>query len=127
MKLMDRIPNVYPSGVARATAFKAIVPIAPGRFSTTTGWPSAATSRSPTMRATTSGGEPAGEEQITRIGLFGYPDGAGLAAAATEPISTRREPMARERWHAVFTIPPDLSGSSGDSSKPRPSDRRKIE
>ena len=42
---------VRPSGLARATCRLPILPEAPGRFSTTTGWPSLGDRRSPTKRA----------------------------------------------------------------------------
>ena len=52
-------PSVWPSGTAFATAAVPVLPLAPGRFSTTNGWPSLACRRSATMRATLSGVEPA--------------------------------------------------------------------
>ena len=43
--------SVWPSGAACAVAWAAIMPLAPVRFSTTTGWPSAARSGSARKRA----------------------------------------------------------------------------
>jgi hypothetical protein len=52
--------SVVPSGTARATWPAATVPLAPGLFSTTTGWPSASAMRGAISLATTSAPPPAG-------------------------------------------------------------------
>src|SRR4051812_36567139 len=56
-----------------------MVPPAPGRFSTITGWPHAAVSRSPMSRATTSVALPAVNGTMMWIGRDGY---ASCACAA---------------------------------------------
>jgi hypothetical protein len=45
--------------------------LAPGRFSTTTCWPSRSDSHGPTMRATVSAPPPAGKPMIQRTGRDG--------------------------------------------------------
>ena len=52
-------PSVCPSGAALATAAVPVLPLAPGRFSTTNGLPSFVCKRSATMRAMLSGVDPA--------------------------------------------------------------------
>ncbi len=51
--------SVCPSGAAFATASVPMMPEAPGRFSTTPGWPSRGRSRSATSRAVMSLAPPA--------------------------------------------------------------------
>ncbi len=58
---------VLPSGLARATTWLPILPEAPGMFSTTTGWPSRALSRSATKRAIMSGPVAGVKGTISRI------------------------------------------------------------
>ena len=50
--------SVWPSGLARATCWLPMLPLAPATFSTTTGWPSLGDSRSATKRAMMSGPVP---------------------------------------------------------------------
>src|SRR6187402_1872432 len=57
-----------------------IVPPAPGRFSTITGWPQAALSRSPTRRATTSVALPAVNGTMMWMAREGYESCACAAA-----------------------------------------------
>jgi hypothetical protein len=52
-------PRAWPSAAALATAAVPVLPLAPGRFSTTNGCPSLACRRSATMRVSTSGVDPA--------------------------------------------------------------------
>src|SRR5262245_62044081 len=59
-----------------------IVPPAPGRFSTTTGWPSAACSLSATGRAMVPVAEPGVNGTMMRIGLEGNDCAAAVAANA---------------------------------------------
>ena len=51
---------MYPSGCAFATSSFAMLPFAPARFSTTTGWPSVWPSLSASTRAAMSGAPPGG-------------------------------------------------------------------
>ena len=55
---------VVPSGAARAAARMAMTPLAPGRLSTTTCWPSAAESLLATIRAIVSLPPPGGNGTI---------------------------------------------------------------
>ena len=63
--------SVWPSGVARAAASAAMLPPAPGRFSTTTGWPSRSPAPGRPARAVTSVLPPAAKPTIRRIGRSG--------------------------------------------------------
>ena len=58
-------------GEAFATATAPIEPPAPGRFSTTTGWPQRLARRSLTTRAMTSVTPPGEKATMTRTGLEG--------------------------------------------------------
>ena len=86
--------SVCPSGWARTTALIAMLPFAPGRFSTTTGWPSAACSPSWNSRAAKSVPPPGGFGTITVMGRLGKApwarSGSGAAIAAPAPSRARR-------------------------------------
>src|SRR6478752_400567 len=82
VKVRGTISMTWPSGALFATISVATVPAAPGRFSTTTGWPKLSESfwamRRPTMSV-----EPPGEKpSIRRTVLVGY------ACARALPAST---------------------------------------
>ena len=66
--------SVVPSGAARATYSAAIEPLAPVRFSYTTGWPIEAETLSPTRRATRSSPGPGGNGMTMVMGLLGCQD-----------------------------------------------------
>ena len=74
------INSVYPSGAALATASVPRLVDAPGRSSTTKGWPSLWDNCEPIRRAKTSGGVPMGTLMITRTGH----DGQSSARATLE-------------------------------------------
>ena len=62
------------------------MPVAPGRFSITTGWPRFSPSRGAMMRATTSVPPPGGKPTTMRTGFAGYwasasPGASAIAAA----------------------------------------------
>ena len=63
--------SVVPSASAAATACAAMIVPAPGRFSTTTGWPVDLAKRSLHSRAITSGEVPAGNGTTRRTGRVG--------------------------------------------------------
>ena len=63
--------RLWPSGTARATTSAAMTPDAPGRFSTTTGWPSDSVSFCATMRARMSFAPPGGKPTSMRSGFDG--------------------------------------------------------
>jgi hypothetical protein len=58
VKGLDVIKSVWPSGAARATTCVPILPLAPGLFSTTTGWFQRRWISSPMLRARMSGPVP---------------------------------------------------------------------
>jgi len=64
------------------TASAPILPAAPARFSTTTGWPSRFCKPSATMRVTVSTPPPAGTQTMILIGRLGYLAAASCADAA---------------------------------------------
>ena len=68
---LELTSTVWPSGSALATWRPAIPPAAPGRFSTTTLWPSRGESLSANRRAMTSTPPPGGKPTTRRIGRFG--------------------------------------------------------
>jgi hypothetical protein len=65
------IASVCPSGAAFAVASMPIMPPAPGRFSTITGWPRDSASLGPSLRAITSSVEPGANAAMIRIGFDG--------------------------------------------------------
>src|SRR4051812_33180595 len=65
------ITIVWPSGALLATNASPIEPVAPGRFSTTTGLPKASESFLPMARAKVSLDPPGGEVTTNRIGFDG--------------------------------------------------------
>ena len=98
-------PTVWPSP-AWATASAPMLPPAPTRLSTTTGWPSAFSSGSASARAVRSGDEPAGKPTTMRSGRVGQAERCALAgacvsssarpaAASTDRRRGRRAVMAR--------------------------------
>src|SRR3954468_24877050 len=64
--------SVYPSGSAFATTAAASMVLAPGRFSTITGWPSAGARRSASVRATMSTALPGASVATMRTVLVGH-------------------------------------------------------
>src|SRR5436853_5599174 len=88
--------SVYPSGAALATASPATTPLAPTRFSTTTGSPSVSLRRAAMRRPTRSGPPPGGTGTSKRTGFEGYCAAASDAKRATltarNPLRTRSIP-----------------------------------
>src|SRR5437667_9025744 len=64
--------SVWPSGSALKTYSAPMLPAAPARFSTMTGWPHLSDSFSPMMRGMTSALPPAGKGATILTDLFGY-------------------------------------------------------
>src|SRR4051812_43584126 len=100
--------SVYPSGADLATASAAMLPPAPGRFSTTTGCPRARPSGSASDRATTSGWPPGAKGTTIRSGFVGCQSASATeeASAASNRrkrfaiasvVQDRREPAFRDR------------------------------
>src|SRR5688572_16116853 len=96
--------NVWPSAGARTTSLAPMLPAAPARFSTTTGWPSGACSRSAIRRAKMSVEPPGANGTTRRTGLFGYCACAGTTASA---MSSRMNLM-------VFSLFGTDAGSGDD-------------
>ena len=84
---------VCPSGAAFATKLAAVLPPAPARFSTVTGWPHLSCSFWPTERARVSAKPPAAKPTIRLMRLEGYCAAPWAWAAAVPAIS--RESAAR--------------------------------
>src|SRR5262249_20651837 len=70
-KVKPTMPTVWPSAGERATASVPMIVFAPGRFSTTTPWPSALLKGCAIARATTSFDPPAGNGTTSRTTLDG--------------------------------------------------------
>ena len=68
---IERARESIDSGAARATALAPMVPLAPGRFSTSTGWPSRSARRAAILRRAMSGPPPAGRPSTTVTGRLG--------------------------------------------------------
>src|SRR5215212_6964807 len=86
--VVEIMSSVWPSGAAFATASAPIVEPAPGRLSTTTGWPSALAKPSDITRATTSV-KPPGENGTTSVtGLLGYAVGVCVCADPDDIATT---------------------------------------
>src|SRR5262245_35756892 len=69
--LLEPIMRVCPSGLELMTKPAAVIPAAPGRFSTTTGWPRISLMIGATARAVTSTLPPAANGTMIRIGSLG--------------------------------------------------------
>src|SRR5690242_10357431 len=93
-----------------------MLPPAPPRFSTITGWPRLAPRRSATMRPRMSVGPPGGNGRMSRMGLLGQASGAcadagrGASAAAS---ATRTGRNARSFPPVFTTISSCVLGVSG--------------
>lgn len=74
--------SVWPSGLARATCWLPMLPLAPTTFSTTTGWPRRAESRSATKRAMMSGPVPGVKGTMIFTGWSGQAKAVRMAAGA---------------------------------------------
>src|SRR6476659_879980 len=95
----DANSRVFPSGAAWATRVAPIAPLAPATFSTMTGWPSTAVSRSLAIRAMVSVFPPAAYGTTAVIGRAGQsPARAAQAMSASAP-TTRHATCAAP--HAV--------------------------
>jgi hypothetical protein len=66
-----------------------MAPPAPGRFSTTNGWPSATCSFSATTRAAMSVACPGGQGTTTLMGRLGYACANAAVAARSDATNTR--------------------------------------
>jgi hypothetical protein len=94
--------SVCPSGAAEATAFEPIAPVAPGRFSTTTGCPSEVASRSASTRATMSPVPPAENGTTSRTVRVGYC--CAYAGSASAPDATTKT-AAKRRSAGIVSSP----------------------
>jgi hypothetical protein len=85
--------SVWPSGALRATSSPAIWLLAPGRFSTTTDWPSESPRLGARSRAMMSVAPPGAKPTSIRTGLTGYFG----ACASTAPPTARHNAPAIQR------------------------------
>ncbi|MNL55230.1 hypothetical protein D3C87_1786230 [compost metagenome] len=95
--LVKLISSVLPSGALLATRSAAILPPAPGRFSTTTGWPSSWDISWAMVRASVSVVPPAGAPTRIRIGLPPATWGCPWAAADSGRASAHAARLAMAR------------------------------
>ena len=96
MWLVKATSKVWPSAGARATSMAAMLPPAPGLFSTITGWPSVLPMSSAISRASVSVVPPAVAPTISFMGL------AGKAACAPAVAKAIRERTTIRRGVEVF-------------------------
>src|SRR5258708_18678417 len=101
--LSCRRSSVYPSGAALAASSLERLPLEPGRFSTTTGCPSASPSRGETTRAIVSVAPPGGLGTSRRIGRVGYC--AHAAAAHSDRRSVAATPEERRKRVVLVALP----------------------
>jgi len=80
--------STEPSVGAPASACAASTPLAPGRLSLTTGWPSALLSDCPSARAAKSDGPPAPPGITMRMGLAGCAATAGITSPIESPANS---------------------------------------
>src|SRR5262249_45224300 len=90
--------SVWPSGSDSATARAAIVPPAPPRLSTTTGWPSASDIFGEMGRAITSAGPPGTKPTMMRIGFV------GKVCAVAAPGARHRTPAIVSAIHLIVMV-----------------------
>src|ERR1700739_3921390 len=91
---------VYPSGSDLATASVPVLPLAPGLFSTTKGWPSFVCIRSARMRPMLSGVDPGANGTMIRTFRVGH-----VWASVAEVVSRTREGVHKR---TIFLENPDL-------------------
>src|SRR5262245_26561793 len=104
---------VWLSGPARAICSAAILPAAPGRFSTTTAWPHTSDSRVPRMRAIGSLAPPAVAGTTSRTGRAGHACArTGLARGDTKVAAADARSIVRRE----ITIALSLSLADGDAA-----------
>src|SRR4051812_25097090 len=108
-------PIVLPSGGALTIARVPVMPPAPGRFSTTMGWPSVFDNPVLAARTMESTPEPALTGRITRMGRCGAWALAAHARASAMPRNARRG-----RIVFMATFPFGADRGSRDYAVPRP-------
>src|SRR5438477_437547 len=93
--------SVYPSGSARYAASAPMLPAAPGRLSTITGWPHFSASFSATMRGIRSALPPAGNGTMMRTGFAGHSCAWTMKAAPSSAANrSARIPPSLKRAQA---------------------------
>src|SRR3954470_11325991 len=100
--------SVYPSGSARNTASAPMLPAAPGRLSTITGWPHFSDSFSATMRGMRSALPPAGNGTTIRTAFAGHScawtavaRNVASATAARNLMRSTEPPQHSDAHHVV--------------------------
>src|SRR3990172_11268103 len=96
----DVSSSVYPSGADLATISVPMIVPAPGRASSTIGWPHASVSFCATGRATTSTGPPGGYGITHRMGFAGY----ASAANALHDAATAASSMDANAKRMIFPL-----------------------
>src|SRR5262249_40567023 len=96
-----------PSGAALATCWAASTVLAPGRFSTKTGWPQSSFIFWPIIRARTSEGPPAGNCTTILIARVGNASGRFWAAAVPAITADKIASAIEQRF---MTIPSEFDG-----------------
>jgi hypothetical protein len=97
--------SVYPSGSARVTVCAAMKLLPPGRFSTTTGFPSRSSILRARYRALESVPLPGGKDTTSLMGLSGYSLLASIGVSAPPIVTTSAHSMAHRRVADVSFIP----------------------
>jgi hypothetical protein len=94
--------SVYPSADACTTASVAMLPEAPGRFSTVTGWPSRPDSHCAIKRPRMSLGPPAGKPTMRWIGRAGYDWALAVFSMAAKAAPAPVRPRNRRRGICIL-------------------------
>src|SRR3954462_5371098 len=99
---------VLPSGALFATASTPMLPPAPGRFSTTTGWPRRSDIGTAMLRATRSALPPGGKLTMKRIGFDGHCAWAAPASAISSR-KTGKVPIFQKQEQPLFFLALDAA------------------
>src|SRR5580700_7993603 len=98
------ISSVYPSGAALAAAPAAILPFAPGRFSTMKFWPRRALSDAVTNRMSVSVLVPAANGQSTVTGRAGHGSAASAGPASGQAAAAPKARIKSRRLVLVVIV-----------------------
>src|SRR5690554_4763936 len=97
-----------------------MVPVAPGRLSTTNGWPSVSVNRLAITRATTSLEPPGGQVTTMRTGFTGYAcAGTVVGIEVSTAASTTAAGIALTAWHGFMACTPRVARDGPAPTKMR--------